>query len=869
VQIKTIRVNGIEYAVTWTSISAWTLRLPVGTGTNILNVAGYDVHGNALTNFTRAITVNYTGPAPVAPGTVVINEIQYNPAAPDTGFVELFNTSSDLSFDLSGWRVNGLDYTFPSGTVLTNRGYIVLANEPTAYGIYYPSNPPAFARFSGDLQNAGETLTLFQPGPQPGEEIIVDRVRYENAAPWNTAANGLGFSLQLVDPSKDNARVSNWSTNLTDPGVVIPWQTHVTNINIGSSLSGSTNLYIFFNGAGSIDIDELSLIAQSGPTAGIDIISNGGFEFPLAEGWTVGSVMSGTTITPSAAYSGAGGLHLVATGAGGITTNTSFSQSPPILASTIYTMSFRYKATFTNAVTLNLRFNSQARPAITVPAAPTPPLPTPSTPGQVNNNFVSLPTYDPLWLNELQASNTAGALDNMGEREPWIELYNAGTNNLDLSAYYLANNYNTNLTQWQFPPGTILAPGEFRVVWADGETGETDGTNAHTSFRLNAGSGSVALVRLVGGQPQITDYLNYTNLPAGWAYGDFPNGQPFFRQNFYLPTPGGTNDNLSAPLVVYINEWMAANTGTLLNESNNNKYDDWFELYNPGEAPADLGGYYLTDNLGSPFNFHIPAGYIIPPHGFLHVWADAAAHLNTNTDPALHVSFKLDQAGDSIGLFGSDGRLVNAITFGGQANDVAEGRYPDGPDAQWISPLSIATPGAPNALYGNRYPFLAALPVQTAFVGQPSTFVAPGSDPDAPPQILAYTLLLGPTNATLNPSSGALIWTPTAAQENTTNTVTIRVNDNGAPVLRAEHNYTIVVRTAILLGGITTDGNGMISFTVSTTPGKTYRVEYKDDLNAALWTPLPPDHVAAGASITINDTIGANPQRFYQVRQLD
>jgi hypothetical protein len=114
VQVKTIWINGVEYTVTWTSVSAWTLRVPIMTnGVNTLNLVGYDVHGRALTNFTRTITVNYTGPTPEPQGTVVINEIMYNSATPDTAFVELFNNATNTSFDLSGWRLNGLDYTLP------------------------------------------------------------------------------------------------------------------------------------------------------------------------------------------------------------------------------------------------------------------------------------------------------------------------------------------------------------------------------------------------------------------------------------------------------------------------------------------------------------------------------------------------------------------------------------------------------------------------------------------------------------------------------------------------------------------------------------------------------------------------------------
>lgn len=210
------------------------------------------------------------------------------------------------------------------------------------------------------------------------------------------------------------------------------------------------------------------------------------------------------------------------------------------------------------------------------------------------------------------------------------------------------------------------------------------------------------------------------------------------------------------------------------------------------------------------------------------------------------------------------------MTFGPQYSDISEGRYPDGPAAQWIAPLTVPTPRAPNAPYANRYPALAAIPNTTAYVNLPFQFTAAATDPDSPPQTLFFTLgAAAPTNSTLNPSTGDFSWTPTAAQADTTNVITLRATDNGTPVLTAERTFTVTVRAAVLLGGITAGPGGMISFNVLTTPGKTYRVEYKNALTDAVWIPLPPDHPAGGTSLTINDAIGMQPQRFYRVVELD
>jgi hypothetical protein len=63
--------------------------------------------------------------------------------------------------------------------------------------------------------------------------------------------------------------------------------------------------------------------------------------------------------------------------------------------------------------------------------------------------------------------------------------------------------------------------------------------------------------------------------------------------------------------------------------------------------------------------------------------------------------------------------------------------------------------------------------------------------------------------------------------------------------------------------------NNVVSFLYSTSPGITYRVLYKNDLNAPSWTPLGADSVAAGYARFRIDTNAISRQRFYQVMQVN
>ena len=56
---------------------------------------------------------------------------------------------------------------------------------------------------------------------------------------------------------------------------------------------------------------------------------------------------------------------------------------------------------------------------------------------------------------------------------------------------------------------------------------------------------------------------------------------------------------------------------------------------------------------------------------------------------------------------------------------------------------------------------------------------------------------------------------------------------------------------------------GVVTLTVTTTPGFTYQPQYKDELTGATWTNLGVAITATGATLTITDTPGAQTRRFY------
>src|SRR4030095_8307470 len=112
-------------------------------------------------------------------------------------------------------------YTFPDTTIITNRQSLVIAKNLSAFSAANLGLAP-FGVFDGNLDKGGETLTLEKPVPvytTNGSIIVtnilytpVNRVRYDDDAPWPAGADGQGQALQLIDARQDNARVSNWAS---------------------------------------------------------------------------------------------------------------------------------------------------------------------------------------------------------------------------------------------------------------------------------------------------------------------------------------------------------------------------------------------------------------------------------------------------------------------------------------------------------------------------------------------------------------------------------------------------------------------------------------------------------------------------------
>jgi len=151
---------------------------------------------------------------------IKLTEIMYNPeefafnrdTIEDTEleFLEIKNTSNSLTLDISGLQItDGVEFTFPIGTIMEPQSFVVIASNPSALAQKCPGFN-IIGEYSGQLSNGGEKIefTTFD-----GEVIIC--VEYDDKDLWPTEADGEGFSLVSTDtnPTGDQNSYAYWTTS--------------------------------------------------------------------------------------------------------------------------------------------------------------------------------------------------------------------------------------------------------------------------------------------------------------------------------------------------------------------------------------------------------------------------------------------------------------------------------------------------------------------------------------------------------------------------------------------------------------------------------------------------------------------------------
>ncbi len=162
---------------------------------------------------------------------VVISEIMYHPSSenPLEEFIELFNRGA-APVNLQGWSLRGaVKFSFPSVSIPAG-GFLVAAADLTVFRNKYPGVNNAVGNWTGMLSNNREDIHLDDP-----ESKRVDSVHYADEGDWAIRRrgpldrnhrgwewfaehDGLGKSLELINPKISNNSGQNWASSQVAQG---------------------------------------------------------------------------------------------------------------------------------------------------------------------------------------------------------------------------------------------------------------------------------------------------------------------------------------------------------------------------------------------------------------------------------------------------------------------------------------------------------------------------------------------------------------------------------------------------------------------------------------------------------------------------
>ena len=496
--------------------------------------------------------------------------------------------------------------------------------------------------------------------------------------------------------------------------------------------------------------------------------------------------------------------------------------------------------------------------------------------------------------------------------EDAVELYNPTDEPVDISGWYLSDSQ-SNLRKFQIPANTIIAGGGYAVFYEY----QFNNDLGLEPFSFSSAKGDeVYLAQAITNV--LTGYRAFASFGAsenGISFGRFPTslGTDFTAMSahtFGMDNPVSTNEfrngtglSNAYPKVgpIVINELM-------YHPAVSNDALEFIELRNITAAAVplfDVSNPSNTWRLRKGVDFNFPVGTTIPAGSYLVVVSfdpatDAASRTafanayGTNMTLIGPFSGKLDNNGEAIELQKPDApQTVPGPDFGlipyivadrVQYSDAAP--WPASPDGSGdalkksVSSLygneglnwkgGTPTPGAANfAATTNSPPSLNAIANRSVHVGHPVTFTATAGDSDLPAQVLLFSLDAPiPNGASIGSGSGVFTWTPATNQAPGIYSITVRVTDNGTPVLSDTKTFEIAVLNSPKVSSVGIS-NGMVNISWESYAGRRYRVETTLNLTTPSWSQIGNDVLATGNSSTLSILAGADPQRFYRLISFD
>ncbi len=604
---------------------------------------------------------------------VVISEIHYNPPIGDERleFVELANEFSTPE-DISGYAFsNGIDFTFPPGTILAGSGFLVVALDTQAVAQRYGITN-VIGDYTGRLDASGERLTLVNHAG-----VVLQNIRFRDRGKWPGEPDGTGHTLSLRSVLLDSSEPESWAPSLElggTPGVLnfpgegarfeesvlvdrgVLWRYakgtqaysspptawRATQFDDSTWLEGPSG-FGYGDGDDATDLpDMINTYASVGIRKRFTLspaeIAEAG-EFYLAINYDDGFCAYLNEQEIARASCGSPGQDLpfdaLATGAHEAGAEESFAVPRNLLVAGTNVLAIEGHNASLGSSDLSLAPRLVRRRLID-------PGPTGSRPRIV--------------FNELFRAAIAG--------QGWIELYNAGDTSVDLSAYKLTDDPDR-LDPHPLPAGSIVAPHGFLVVH-ESETPLLLSTDEVHLYLLRPDGIAVAASAFDQAAPPGLVRGAYTELR-------FPDGGPL---EWVSPTPSeGAPNQVARTSSIVINEILyhppERFDSSIPIESR--LKGEFIELYNRGPQAVDLSGFRFDKGI----DYSFADGTSLAAGGYL-VIAEDPSLMETRyglTDALGPYAGKLANDGENIRLADRLGNLVDEVRYaeGGSWSRWADG----------------------------------------------------------------------------------------------------------------------------------------------------------------------------------------------------
>lgn len=571
-----------------------------------------------------------------------ITEIMYHPPGGSLHeFIELQNTSG-AAIALGGMYFDGINFMFEQGRTLAANGRIVLGSntDTNAWKARYPGVNAA-GWFGGNLNNAGERITLFDRFGN-----IITSVDYSDGGGWPTAADGDGYSLEIINVHGDPDDPANWQAS---------GQMHGSP---GSANSTPPAPLVVLN---EIMADNVTAVNHAGTFPDwIELHNPGGSPVSLT-GWSLTDDGNARRfVFPEISIPALGYLTVwcdaVTNTTPGLHTGFSLNREGESV--------FLYDAATNrvDAISFGLQVTDHSVGRIAGNWTLTLP-----TPNAANVDAPQAPASR-LVINEWLANPVPGEAD-------WVELFNTSSiAPVSLQGIYLG----TSNELHQLTSLAFLAPRGHIQLFADAGVGPD-----HLDFKLPASGERITLSDASGGLIQQVVYPAQTE---GVSRGRLPDGSASIV-NF----PGSVSPGTTNYTVTYtgprLNEILARNQSVNVG----GQIVDFIELHNPGGSSFNLGGMSLSVNSAKPGEWIFPPNTLLAANAYLLLKCDGASPASTNAG-SFNTGKSLPGESGGVYLFNAGGQLVNFIEYGPQIGDLSVGLV----SGQWRL-LSTPSPGFANA----------------------------------------------------------------------------------------------------------------------------------------------------------------------------